>query len=113
MSSFIDLIVLLLPQHPSQKHVTKKSFQTFSKLFYSTNTTSRQYLNKRNKTIVMYLIATLCGFVGLSYAASPLYRLFCQVTGLGGTVKTGPVLLSLSLSLSLSHFLTLTLSNKM
>ncbi|MBC6405711.1 MAG: cytochrome c oxidase assembly protein [Rhodospirillales bacterium] len=27
----------------------------------------------------------VCGMVGLSFAAVPLYRLFCQVTGYGGT----------------------------
>ena len=37
-------------------------------------------------------IATLCvagvlGMVGVSYAAVPLYQLFCQVTGYGGTTQ--------------------------
>lgn len=36
--------------------------------------------------------ATVFGMVGMSFAAVPLYRLFCQVTGFGGTpqIGTGP-----------------------
>jgi cytochrome c oxidase assembly protein subunit 11 len=32
--------------------------------------------------------------VGLTYAAVPLYRMFCQATGLGGTVRTDRSLIS-------------------
>lgn len=32
-------------------------------------------------------VAIVC--LGLSYAAVPLYRMFCQATGYGGTVRTG------------------------
>jgi cytochrome c oxidase assembly protein subunit 11 len=31
------------------------------------------------------LVAVVVGMVGLSYAAVPLYRIFCQVTGFAGT----------------------------
>ncbi len=35
------------------------------------------------------MLATLvAGMVGLSYASVPLYELFCQVTGYGGTLNT-------------------------
>lgn len=33
-------------------------------------------------------VALVFGMVGLSYAAVPLYRIFCQVTGFGGTTQT-------------------------
>ena len=33
------------------------------------------------------LFAVVLGMVGLSYAAVPLYQLFCQVTGYGGTTQ--------------------------
>lgn len=33
------------------------------------------------------LAALVLGMVGLSFAAVPLYRLFCQVTGYGGTTQ--------------------------
>ncbi|MFZ4120695.1 MAG: cytochrome c oxidase assembly protein [Caulobacterales bacterium] len=32
-------------------------------------------------------VALVAGMVGLSFAAVPLYRLFCQVTGYGGTTQ--------------------------
>lgn len=43
--------------------------------------------NTRNSTTAIYVIALVLTVVGLSYLAVPLYRLFCQATGLGGTVK--------------------------
>lgn len=35
------------------------------------------------------MLAIAMGTVGLSYASVPLYRVFCQVTGFGGTVRRG------------------------
>jgi cytochrome c oxidase assembly protein subunit 11 len=35
------------------------------------------------------LAALVAGMVGLTYASVPLYRLFCQATGYGGTVQEG------------------------
>ena len=42
----------------------------------------------KNVTVALALTAFAVGMVGLSYAAVPLYRLFCQVTGFGGTPGT-------------------------
>ena len=44
---------------------------------------------ERNKTTVTYLVSLCILTVGASYAAVPLYRIFCQSSGYGGTVKTG------------------------
>ena len=43
----------------------------------------------RSKNIRVAVIAAgvAAGMVGMSYAAVPLYRLFCQVTGFGGTTQ--------------------------
>ena len=41
----------------------------------------------RNRRLALALGATVCGMVGLAYASVPLYQLFCQVTGYGGTTK--------------------------
>tara|TARA_B100001057_G_C22369334_1_gene763999 strand:- start:6 stop:536 length:531 start_codon:yes stop_codon:yes gene_type:complete len=35
----------------------------------------------------LYLILFVVGMISLSYASVPLYKLFCQVTGYGGTPK--------------------------
>ena len=42
---------------------------------------------RRNATTVALLAAVVCGMVGLSFASVPLYRLFCQATGFGGTTQ--------------------------
>ena len=45
------------------------------------------YIRERNKSFASWAIALTIATVGLSYASVPLYRVFCQVTGFGGTVK--------------------------
>ena len=39
--------------------------------------------------LVFLQVAVVVGMVGLTYASVPLYRMFCQATGFGGTVKEG------------------------
>lgn len=41
----------------------------------------------RHRTTVLPLIAVALGMLMLAYASVPLYRLFCQVTGFGGTTQ--------------------------
>ena len=41
----------------------------------------------RNVRVVLMSTATVVAMVGLTYASVPLYRLFCQVTGFGGTTQ--------------------------
>ena len=50
--------------------------------------------NPKNARVGVVLFGLVAGMVGLSFAAVPLYRLFCQVTGFGGTpivVEAGDV----------------------
>ena len=44
---------------------------------------------RRNGLLAASLAGLVCGMVGLSFAAVPLYRWFCQVTGYGGTPMIG------------------------
>ena len=41
----------------------------------------------RNGATALLLVSVVAGMVGLSFASVPLYRLFCQTTGLGGTTQ--------------------------
>jgi cytochrome c oxidase assembly protein subunit 11 len=41
----------------------------------------------KNRKVAMIFAAVVVGMVGLAYASVPLYRLFCQVTGFGGTTQ--------------------------
>ncbi|MDA7947305.1 MAG: cytochrome c oxidase assembly protein [Hyphomicrobiaceae bacterium] len=43
--------------------------------------------DRRNLSVALAMAALVCGMVGMSYAAVPLYQLFCQVTGYGGTTQ--------------------------
>jgi cytochrome c oxidase assembly protein subunit 11 len=44
-------------------------------------------MKRRTRATVLPLAAVVVGMVGLSFASVPLYRLFCQATGLGGTTQ--------------------------
>ena len=47
---------------------------------------SSSWQKTANKNTVMYAVAIAIAVTGLSYAAVPLYRIFCQASGYGGTV---------------------------
>ncbi|MBR45103.1 MAG: cytochrome c oxidase assembly protein [Rhodospirillaceae bacterium] len=42
---------------------------------------------RRKRMMLILLGGVVCGMVGLSFAAVPLYDLFCRVTGFGGTTQ--------------------------
>jgi cytochrome c oxidase assembly protein subunit 11 len=52
---------------------------------------SRASQEQRNLRMLMVLVGVVAGMTGLSYASVPLYRLFCQVTGFGGTPQRADV----------------------
>jgi cytochrome c oxidase assembly protein subunit 11 len=42
----------------------------------------------RNRTVLLASLAALVAMIGLVAASVPLYRLYCKVTGAGGTTRT-------------------------
>lgn len=48
-------------------------------------------LTRRNRRAALLLTGVIVGMVVLAFAAVPLYRLFCQVTGYGGTTQVAKV----------------------
>jgi cytochrome c oxidase assembly protein subunit 11 len=48
---------------------------------------TRSQRRRRNGATVALLVSVVAGMAGLSAASVPLYRLFCQATGLGGTTQ--------------------------
>ncbi|MBX2831860.1 MAG: cytochrome c oxidase assembly protein [Rhodospirillales bacterium] len=44
-------------------------------------------MKARNKRVLFSCVAVVGCMVGLAYASVPLYKLFCQVTGFGGTTQ--------------------------
>lgn len=53
---------------------------------------------KKNGRFAFILATFVAGMVGLSFASVPLYQLFCQVTGYGGTLNTENVTASSEIS---------------
>lgn len=53
---------------------------------------------KNNGRFALILASVVAGMVGLSFASVPLYELFCQVTGYGGTLNTERVVESDTIS---------------
>ncbi|PCJ69423.1 MAG: cytochrome c oxidase assembly protein [Rhodobiaceae bacterium] len=46
---------------------------------------------KQHRFVGLLLVGMVVAMVGVSYAAVPLYKIFCQVTGYGGTTNTADV----------------------
>lgn len=46
-----------------------------------------QPTRRSNAKIALPLVAIVLGMTGLAFASVPLYRVFCQVTGFGGTTQ--------------------------
>lgn len=46
-----------------------------------------QYDQKRNEKLAYYMATVVVFVFGMSYAAVPLYKVFCQMTGFGGTTQ--------------------------
>ncbi len=44
-------------------------------------------LEKKNRRTFFILVSFVFGMIILSFASAPLYRIFCQVTGYGGTTQ--------------------------
>ncbi|BFZ03364.1 hypothetical protein BsWGS_06405 [Bradybaena similaris] len=64
---------------------TTKAFSTSPWLFAA----QRNNLNESNKTGLIYIIAVFIFMLGGAYAGVPLYKVFCQATGLGGQAVEG------------------------
>jgi cytochrome c oxidase assembly protein subunit 11 len=58
----------------------------------SAPTRSQADTARKHRSVAITCALVAVGMVGMSYAAVPLYRMFCQVTGFGGTpqVAAGP-----------------------
>eukprot|EP01084_Bolivina_argentea_P272714 464401_1 len=48
---------------------------------------SQNTLAHKNRRVALYALSAAIGVTGVSYAAVPLYKAFCQATGYGGTTQ--------------------------
>jgi len=51
----------------------------------ATHSSPEPLVARRNRRVAVIGLCLVASMVGLAYAAVPLYQLFCQVTGFGGT----------------------------
>jgi cytochrome c oxidase assembly protein subunit 11 len=42
---------------------------------------------RRHRMVALAIVSVVAGMAGLSFAAAPLYQMFCRVTGYGGTTQ--------------------------
>ena len=54
---------------------------------FSSGPSPRPSLAEKNATLGVYFLAVSIAVGGLSYASVPLYKVFCQATGFGGTTQ--------------------------
>eukprot|EP00587_Corethron_hystrix_P008251 CAMPEP_0113319114 /NCGR_PEP_ID=MMETSP0010_2-20120614/13440_1 /TAXON_ID=216773 ORGANISM="Corethron hystrix, Strain 308" /NCGR_SAMPLE_ID=MMETSP0010_2 /ASSEMBLY_ACC=CAM_ASM_000155 /LENGTH=324 /DNA_ID=CAMNT_0000176607 /DNA_START=148 /DNA_END=1122 /DNA_ORIENTATION=- /assembly_acc=CAM_ASM_000155 len=47
----------------------------------------RRAIHERNRALGLYFVSIVVGVVGSTYAAVPLYKVFCQNTGFGGATR--------------------------
>merc|ERR1712059_108117 len=80
-SVFFRLPGIILHSPPGSRSLLTGGRQTRRKMPKTTR--------ERNKTTLMYLMSAAIATAGASYAAVPLYGVFCQSTSYGGTVKEG------------------------
>lgn len=52
-----------------------------------TDGTEKSELGKRHRRLALSLCLLAAGMLGAAYAAVPIYKLVCQVTGFGGTTQ--------------------------
>lgn len=64
------------------KAFKRSTFRSYSKMGRPNKAKS-----SKNLQIALYTSGAVIGAIGLSYASVPLYRLYCSVTGYGGTVQ--------------------------
>lgn len=94
---FIRNLPILVKNFQNVKKLSDKVNINYVKNgFHTNNRFSKQNLNsfediqkKKIKSTLYYVTATGIIVVGLSYAAVPLYRIFCQAYSYGGTTATG------------------------
>lgn len=99
MNSILRRTVQLarLPPSSSLPRALPKSIRfasTSSQPYTSAHARHAEYTRllhaKRNRSLLLYSTATIILVGGLSYAAVPLYRVFCSATGYAGTPLTDP-----------------------
>lgn len=70
-------------------HLTKVSFMRPSVRNFANNAREayQEEMREKNRKVLIYASALVVGVFGVTYASVPLYKVFCQMTGFGGTTQ--------------------------
>lgn len=70
------------PPQLSAEEAQRRAYEHYKKA-----SASRDASNERSVKIASYALAVVIGALGATYASVPLYKMFCQATGFGGTTQ--------------------------
>lgn len=66
----------------------RRAYEYYKQKGRTTVSSSHGYtVEERNQQIAYYAVAVVVGAIGATYASVPLYKIFCQATGFGGTTQ--------------------------
>ncbi|KAG0343519.1 Cytochrome c oxidase assembly protein cox11, mitochondrial [Podila humilis] len=71
--------------HPPSRISVRRSYSSSAR----SPPPESEHLKHKNTDMLLYTTSILIATLGLSYAAVPLYRMFCSATGLGGAPMVG------------------------
>lgn len=66
---------------------SRRSLAPRARWFAARQPREAEELAERNNRLLLYMLSVAVGTLGLSYASVPLYKVFCQQTGFGGTTR--------------------------
>lgn len=69
------------------RKIYTKQFSVHQFRYMSSTTNRRKLLQDKNRTVAYFATALTLLVFGMSYAAVPLYKVFCQMTGFGGQAQ--------------------------
>lgn len=70
-------------QNLSPEEAQRRAYEHYRKASASSSAAA----NERSVKIASYALAVVIGALGATYASVPLYKIFCQATGFGGTTQ--------------------------
>ena len=77
-----------LCQHQTKTKTMSMSMSTSASASSASSSSRRKkQMHDRNTRMAMYAASAVIGALGATYASVPLYKLFCQATGFGGTTQ--------------------------
>ncbi|KAG9292848.1 hypothetical protein G9A89_016210 [Geosiphon pyriformis] len=81
-------VALFSRRHFSSSTTTVNTSGHLNQSRQNRRTTFQSHYQAKNRSLLLYTVALLVFGLGFTYAAVPLYRMFCQITGFVGTPNT-------------------------